>query len=91
MSRQREPMPLGDGPASEAARMMGLSPTEFEAALPRLFSRQFPQPDSTTGKFDLDAIKEWRKRRHPRLFTVPLAIAASVSDANEIARRRLAG
>lgn len=89
--RKRELMPLGDGAASEAARMMGLSAAEFDAALPRLLSRQFPQPDSTTGKFDLDAIAEWRRRRHPRLFTAPLAIVSSVSEANEIARRRLAG
>jgi hypothetical protein len=69
MSRRREPLPLGDGSARDAARMMGISPSDFLASLPQLERRGFPLPDPTTGQFDLDAVAAWRRRRHPHLFT----------------------
>jgi len=61
---------LGDGTVADAARIMGLSKSVFEKKLPGLRSRRlpFPAPDETTGLFDLDAIVQWRKRRHPHLY-----------------------
>jgi len=58
----------GDVPAAVAGRRMGLSEVRFLAVLPELLARGFPPADPTTGLFDLDAIDEWRRRRHPRLF-----------------------
>lgn len=58
----------GDVPAEKAGRRMGLTEAEFMRVLPLLIARGFPRPDPTTGMFDLDAIDEWRRRRHPQLF-----------------------
>jgi len=57
-----------DVPPEMAARRLGKTQSEFEAILPNLFARGFPKPDADTGNFDLDAIDEWRRRRHHHLF-----------------------
>lgn len=57
-----------DVPAEKAARRLHLTLAEFEKVLPALYGRGFPRPDPTTGMYDLDAIDEWRRRRHPHLF-----------------------
>jgi hypothetical protein len=57
-----------DVPPEIAARRLGKTLSEFEAILPNLFARGFPKPDPDTGNFDLDAIDEWRRRRHHHLF-----------------------
>lgn len=67
-SQIRFPVEPGDVPASKAARRLHLTEAQFVDALPDLLARGFPPADPTTGMFDLDAIDEWRKRRHPRLF-----------------------
>ena len=59
-----------DVPAQVAARRIGLTKADFLLALPELEARGFPKPDNTTGMWDLDAIDEWRRRRHPELFMV---------------------
>lgn len=56
----------GDVPPALAARRMGLSEADFLIALPELLKRGFPEPDETTGNFDLTAIDEWRRQRHHR-------------------------
>lgn len=76
-----------DVPASAAARRMGLSEAEFEQFLPILLARGFPGPDPTTGRFDLDAIDEWRRRRHPNLF---LTATEPARDARGLVKDRLA-
>lgn len=58
----------GDVPAIVAARRLGLSEAEFLSKRLELEARGFPKPDPTTGRWDLDAIDEWRRRRHPQLF-----------------------
>lgn len=58
----------GDVPAVVAARRLGLSEAQFQAKRPELEARGFPKPDPTTGNWDLDAIDQWRRRRHPDLF-----------------------
>lgn len=58
----------GDVPASVAARRLGLSEADFQLKRMELEARGFPKPDTTTGRWDLDAIDEWRRRRHPQLF-----------------------
>lgn len=56
----------GDVPPEKAARRLGLELERFEATLPRLLSRGFPPSDPDTGNYDLDAIDEWRHKRHRR-------------------------
>jgi hypothetical protein len=56
--------PGGDVTSITAARRMGLTEAELTAALPSLLARGFPAADPTTGRFDLDAIDQWRSRRH---------------------------
>ncbi|WP_404862103.1 hypothetical protein [Georhizobium sp. MAB10] len=55
-----------DVPPEKAARRLGLELEQFEQLLPRLLSRGFPPSDPDTGNYDLDAIDEWRARRHRR-------------------------
>lgn len=77
----------GDVPAVVAARRMGLTEAEFQRCRPLLEARGFPQPDPTTGKWDLDAIDEWRRRRHPQLF---LTQPEKARDAPALITERLA-
>ncbi len=95
--RRRQPLPLGDGPEQDAAKMMGMPLAEFRKKLPRLLSRAFPPADPDTGKFDLDAINEWRRQRFPNVFPVvtnsptrSLATALQGRDADEEIERGLA-
>lgn len=77
-----------DVPAHAAARRMGLTESEFRQQLPLLEARGFPPADPTTGHFDLDAIDEWRKRRHPKLF---LTAPEQARDARAVVKQRLEG
>jgi hypothetical protein len=52
-----------DVPAALAARRLGLTRHEFEEELMQLIQRGFPNPDPTTGHFDLKAIEKWMDRR----------------------------
>ena len=74
-----------DVPAIGAARRLGLSLDQFNTCKFGLFDRGFPKPDPTTGNYDLDAIDQWRKLRHPQLFAVsaPLTPANRPRDARE--------
>ncbi len=82
----------GDVPAEKAARRLHLTPAAFEACKVRLFMRGFPRPDPDTGMYDLDAIDQWRRRRHPSLFSDLTAggegstPAAPVKSFGELAR-----
>lgn len=75
-----------DAPEHVAARRMGLVEARFTEMLPALFARGFPRPDTTTGLYDLDAIDEWRRRRHPELF---LVATEGARDARAVVRDRL--
>jgi hypothetical protein len=84
----------GDVPPVVAAHHMGCtSLTEFEAKLPELMERGFPPPDPTTGNFDLDAIKAWRKLRHPQLYPQSenprLSLGPIARHAGHVTRERL--
>ena len=78
-------MEPGDITPAEAAKLMGLSLTQFEACLPGLLDRAFPPPDETTGNYALDAITVWRRARFRRLFpTAPdLTSIPRLRDARE--------
>jgi hypothetical protein len=81
-----------DVPADKAARRLHLTPAEFGIKLPELLARGFPQPDPTTGMYDLAAIDEWMTARHgpqPR----PLTAEVKPRDASDvfIARRGCLG
>lgn len=82
--------PGGDVPPIVAARRLGLSLAQFEAALPELQKRNppFPAADQTTGNYDLDAIDEWRRNRYPHLF---LTAPQTARDAREVVAQRLRG
>jgi len=75
-----------DVPAPQAARRLGKSMEEFEAVLPNLTARGFPEPDPDTGNFDLDAIDAWRRGRHPHLFLTEVPRAR---DARAVVSARL--
>ena len=75
-----------DVPAHLAARRMGLTEAQFRDALPQLQARGFPKADETTENFDLDAIDEWCRRRHPNLFIVA---PEQARDARAVVRDRL--
>lgn len=82
----------GDVPAGVAAHHMGYASVQaFKSALPALRVRGFPAPDETTGNFDLDAIKAWRRSRHPQLFPSDrLIVGPTARDANDVVSSRLA-
>jgi hypothetical protein len=76
---------LGDITPVEAAKLMALTPNQFEACLPALLDRGFPAADPTTGNYALDAITVWRQARFKRLFpTAPeLTPVPRLRDARE--------
>lgn len=79
-----------DVSAENAARRLGLSLPQFETCKYALFDRGFPEPDPTTGMFDLDAIDQWRKLRNPALFGLePLVKSRDLrlKDAREKLKR----
>jgi hypothetical protein len=76
-----------DVPAEVAARRLGKTFAEFNAALPNLLARGFPKPDPDTGNFDLAAIDRWADARHPHLFGNSAAMQAR--DASTVARDRI--
>ena len=75
-----------DVPPAVAARRLGLTETAFRERLPELQKRGFPKADETTGHYDLDAIDEWRRRRHPELF---LTRQEQARDATNLVKARL--
>jgi hypothetical protein len=77
-----------DVPPEMAARRLGMALREFLTLLPNLVARGFPSADPDTGNFDLDAIDQWRKRRHPHLFG--LTAMPTARDANNVVGERLA-
>ena len=81
----------GDVPPEKAARRLGVTLADFQAALPRLLERGFPEADPDTGNFDLEAIDAWRRRRHPHLYdgeVIGARDASAVVEARIAAMRR---
>jgi hypothetical protein len=76
-----------DVPPEVAARRLGKTLAEFNAALPDLVARGFPQADPTTGNFDLAAIDRWCDARHPHLFGSGSEMQAR--DASTVAKDRI--
>jgi hypothetical protein len=52
-----------DVPPSKAARRLHLTLSDFNAKLPELWARGFPNPDPTTGNYSLPAIDRWMDAR----------------------------
>lgn len=77
-----------DAPAEIAARRLGRTLAEFNAVLPRLLARGFPQPDPDTGLYDLLAVDRWCDARHRHLFGSAATLQAR--DANSVANERIA-
>jgi hypothetical protein len=76
-----------DVPAEMAARRLGKTLAEFNAALPHLLARGFPKPDPDTGNFDLEAINRWCDARHPHLFG---GSSMQAMDAGQVIKERIA-
>lgn len=89
MSMRYKLPPGGDCPPIAAARRIWLSPEEFDKQLPELVARGFPQPDPTTGNYDLDAIDAWRRGRYPHLFRTQLTPPTGARNANDVVLERL--
>jgi hypothetical protein len=89
MSRPCRIPDRGDVARSLVAARLGLSLLEFEARLPELERRGFPQPDETTGQYCIEAVDRWRLRRYARLFP-ELTVAAGAVDARAVVKERLA-
>ena len=75
----RYTVPPRDVPPTKIARLLHLTLAEFEARLPELIRRGFPQADRTTGHYDLKVVNEWMDRRHER---------PDEEQGNDIARQR---
>lgn len=86
MAYQRFHVEPRDVPARAAAIRLGMSEARFLEDLPLLIARGFPQPDETTGHFDLSAIDAWCDRRHPQLF---LRATETALDARGVVAQRL--
>jgi hypothetical protein len=82
--------PGGDCPPIAAARRIWLTLEQFDAQLPALLQRGFPQADPTTGNFDLDAIDAWRHQRYPHLFAERLTLAPTARNAKDVVAERVA-
>jgi hypothetical protein len=68
MSRPPRIPERGDVTPTLVALRLGLSAADFEIWRPELERRGFPTPDSTTGRYCIEAVDRWRLRRHPKLF-----------------------
>jgi hypothetical protein len=92
MSGRRFRIEPGDVSADAAAKRLGLTLAEFEARKFALFDRGFPQPDVTTGQYDLEAIDRWRHSRHPHLFPEHQGLTAQpvARDARHVVGERIA-
>jgi hypothetical protein len=90
MSKPRRIPLRGDVAASAVAGLLGLSLADFQARLSKLRERGFPEPDSTTGLYCIEAVDRWRLRRHARLFpelTTPTAAAHAEAVFGDRLRR----
>jgi hypothetical protein len=76
-----------DVPPEIAARRLGKSLAEFNAALPNLLARGFPPADPDTGNYDMVAIDRWCDARHAHLFGSGTAMQAR--DASTVANDRI--
>ena len=77
-----------DVPIEMAARRLGKSVPEFNAALPNLIARGFPQADPDTGNYDMHAIDRWCDSRHAHLFGVGADMQAR--NAGTVVKGRIA-
>lgn len=75
-----------DVPPRIAARRLGMSLNQFNAALPNLIARGFPKADPDSGNIDLSAIDRWCDARHPHLFGSQI----EAQDASVVAAERIA-
>jgi hypothetical protein len=80
----------GDVAKPSVARLMGLSSQDFDALLPQLRLRGFPEPDCTTGLYCVEAVDQWRLRRHSNLFPNLNGSTGAVNAAQVFAERRRA-
>ena len=79
----------GDVPVVVVARLLDLSLAEFAEHRAKLEARGFPTPDLTTGRYCIEAVDRWRRRRHPHLFP-ELTASPAAMDAGAVAKDRIA-
>jgi hypothetical protein len=78
----------GDVRPEAAAKRLGLTLAEFHEVLDQLVARGFPQADPDTHMYDIDAIDEWRRARHPRIFG--LTSTSEVRSESDLVAKRIA-
>jgi hypothetical protein len=64
----------------KAARLLGLSLTDFNLVRDELFARGFPRPDPTTGNYDSLAIARWQDARSALTITSAPVEAPTLRD-----------
>ena len=78
----------GDIPKALVALRLCMSVADFDARRPELEKRGFPEPDSTSGCYAVEAVDRWRLRRYPRLFP-ELTAAPCAAHAESVFAGRL--
>jgi hypothetical protein len=74
MSRPLRILDRGDVPPGAIAQRLGLSLADFDAFRAELEHRGFPQADSTTGCYCVEAVDRWRLGHlFPELLAAPAA------------------
>lgn len=87
MSRPRRIPERGDvSPAAVAARL-GISLADFELRRGELEARRFPEADSTTGHYCIEAVDRWRLQRHANLFPELTAVSGAAHAEGVFAER----
>ena len=91
----RFPVDPRDVPPQKAARRLGLTLDAFNQIREELLARGFPQPDPTTGNYDLVAINAWMDARSHICRSGDLTVSTTARKAQEVfgdrARRLLNG
>jgi hypothetical protein len=79
----------GDVSKAMVAQRLGLTVVDFELRRAELEKRGFPEADTTTGLYCIEAVDRWRLRRHSRLFP-ELTFAPTAVDAGAVFDERMA-
>ena len=85
----RYPVDPRDVPPEKAARRLHLTLAEFESKKAELFDRGFPQPDPTTGMYDLVAIDAWQDHRSGLKRGASLTAENEPRNAEEVVADRM--
>jgi hypothetical protein len=86
----RFPVDPRDVAPDKAARRMGLTLGAFNLVKDQLYARGFPQPDPTTGNYDLRAIDVWMDQRSGIAPAAALTGEPAARNASDVFKDRMA-